>query len=94
MSIPLQVCTGPECSNLGSAEIMQFIRRLPAAKRKQLDLRIQQCFSRCQQPGALCPCVRVAGDWIVQANRRKLEEKLEPLWEEAGDEDDPFAKYS
>lgn len=93
MAITIQICTGPECGPLGSHEMIRRLRRLPVEKRRQLTITFQQCFARCQMPGTLCPCARVDGEWIVQADMAKVEAALEPHWQDESDDNDPFADY-
>jgi len=93
MAITIQICAGPECGPLGSHEMIRRLRRLPDEKRRQLTITFQQCFARCQMPGTLCPCARVDGEWIVQADMAKVEAALEPHWQDEPDDSDPFADY-
>ena len=95
MPINVKVCTGVTCSIRGSREILAALERMQRENR-QLDVRPQNCFARCEENEDLCPCVRINDDWIEAAEAADIKSRLRELIQQLPEEeenDDPLARY-
>ena len=70
--LEFEVCTGGTCGPLGGKETLAWLRkRVPEAQS-----RVVNCFARCQETTPLCPCVKLSGTWLVQADRDVVKRAL------------------
>lgn len=72
MTREVEVCVGPTCGPLGGRETVAWLRRM----RPELALKVTHCYARCQDAEPLCPCVKLDGRWLVQADRDVVKRAL------------------